>query len=83
MLKQCNDNDPCNNLTSQEWTDYFKELFNTDHSNNFSSSDIECKYVDSNFEVLNKDITAGEITLALKSLKKIHLVGLMKSQTKC
>ena len=64
--KKCED--PSKNISPQEWYDYFNTLMNPKYDNNFNVTNI-CKYVDSNLDELNADITAEEVIKAVKSLK--------------
>ena len=68
LLKEKNCEGPSQNISPQEWYDYFNTLMNLKYDNNFNVTNI-CKYVDSNSDELNADITAEEVIKAVKSLK--------------
>jgi hypothetical protein len=57
LLKEKNCEDPSQNISPQGWHDYFNTLMNLKYDNNFNVKNI-CKYVDSNSDELNADITA-------------------------
>jgi hypothetical protein len=68
LLKEKKCEDPSQNISPQGWYDSFNTLMNLKYDNNVNVKNI-CKYVDSNSDELNADITAEEVIKAVKSLK--------------
>jgi hypothetical protein len=68
LLKEKKCEDPSQNISPQGWYDSFNTLMNLKYDNNVNVKNI-CKYVDSNSDELNADITAEEVIKTVKSLK--------------
>ena len=69
MLKQKCSQDPCSNVTSHEWKEYFDKLLNTEQTNNFTKSDLSSEFSSCAFECLNKHVTAEEVLMVVRTLK--------------
>ena len=69
MLKQKCSQDLCSNVISHEWKEYFSELLNTEHTKNFTESDLSSEFSFYDFECLNKHITAEEVLKVVRTLK--------------
>ena len=76
-LKNKVEKDPSSNIMPSEWFDYFKNLMNVTHDNNFDNqSSSPCTaFQDSNSELLNCNINADEVVRAMKSLKNKKSCG--------
>ena len=68
--KKRDNKDPSSNIIQREWFYYFKKLMNMNYTNNFNINDIPKEL--QSCELLNKEILAEEVVLALRSLKKIR-----------
>jgi hypothetical protein len=68
--KKRDNKDPSSNIIQREWFDYFKKLMNMNYTNNFNINNIPKEL--QSCELLNKEILAEEVVLALRSLKKIR-----------
>ena len=68
--KKRDNKDPSSNIIQREWFYYFKKLMNMNYTNNFNINDIPKEL--KSCELLNKEILAEEVVLALRSLKKIR-----------
>ena len=69
MLKQKCSQDPCSYVTSHEWKEYFNKLLNTEHTKNFTDSDLNSAFSSCDFECLNKHVTAEEVLKVVRTLK--------------
>ena len=69
-IKKRDNKDPSSNIIQREWFYYFKKLMNMNYTNNFNINDIPKEL--QSCELLNKEILAEEVVLALRSLKKIR-----------
>ena len=68
--KKRDNKDPSSNIIQREWFYYFKKLMNMNYTNNFNINNIPREL--QSCELLNKEILAEEVVLALRSLKKIR-----------
>ena len=68
--KKRDNKDPSSNIIQREWFYYFKKLMNMNYTNNFNINNIPKEL--QSCELLNKEILAEEVVLALRSLKKIR-----------
>lgn len=68
QLKNQAKEDPSTNISPTEWVNYFTELMNIKHVNNFSN--IEA-FIDNNYnsEILNMDVSTEEVLKAVRELK--------------
>jgi hypothetical protein len=72
-IKQRDSKDPSSNIIQREWFDYLKKLMNMNYTNNFNINNIPKEL--QSCELLNKEILAEEVVLALRSLKNKKSCG--------
>ena len=67
-MKKRDNKDPSSNIIQREWFHYFKKLMNMNCTNDFNINNIPKEL--QSCELLNKEILAEEVVLALRLKKK-------------
>ena len=80
-MKKRDSKDPSSNIIQREWLHYFKKLMNMNYTNDFNINNIPKEL--QSCELLNKDMLAEEVVLALRFKKKRNHVALMAYVMKC
>ena len=80
-IKKRDNKDPSSNIIQREWFHYFKRLMNMNYTNNFNINNIPKEL--QSCELLNKEILAEEVVLALRFKKIRNHVALMAYVMKC
>jgi hypothetical protein len=72
-IKKRDNKDPSSNIIQREWFHYFKKLMNMNYTNDFSINHITKEL--QSCELLNKEILAEEVVLALRFKKNKKSCG--------